>query len=347
MTLLRAGYRTMLASYFISSGVKAVRHPEKLVPVAEPLAEKLVPMVKKYVPDEVAGFVPEDTKTLVRLNGAIQIVGGLALATGRGRRVGALLLAGTLLPSTLAKYPFWNQTGEQAADSRSLFLQNVSLLGGVLLASRDTEGKPGIAWRAQAGGHAIARSTGKATKKLTRSGGTGDKLAKQASSLTEAVSDAAGDVASRTADLASKTSDLAGAAVAGGVALLGAAEVATRGTRKKARKQFKVAQAAAAKQAKQAQVVAVKQARQAQVAAVKQAQATRERLAAQAVEAQKLAAQRAEESRVAAAEAAKQAKKDSRKRAARRAAASDADPTVEVKVKRGQKVDKHILLGEN
>ncbi|MGI3783282.1 MAG: DoxX family protein, partial [Janthinobacterium lividum] len=183
MTLLRAGYRTMLASYFISSGVKAVRNPAPLAELAEPLAQKVVPFVKKYAPDEVSAYVPEDPKTLVRLNGALQIAGGLALATGKGRRVGALLLAGSLVPSTLAKYPFWSQSGEEAAASRSHFAKNVSLLGGVLLASRDTEGRPGIAWRAQAGGQAIAKSTSKATKKLTRSG-TGDKLAKQASSLS-------------------------------------------------------------------------------------------------------------------------------------------------------------------
>jgi uncharacterized membrane protein YphA (DoxX/SURF4 family) len=331
MTLLRAGYRTMLASYFISSGVKAVRNPAPLAPLAQPLAEKVVPLVKKYAPAEVGHYVPEDPTTLVRLNGALQIAGGLALATGRGRRVGALLLAGSLIPSTLAKYPFWSQTGDEAAASRSHFAKNVSLLGGVLLASRDTEGKPGIAWRAQAGGHAIAKSTSRTTKKLTHSG-AGDKLAKQASSLGEAVSDVAGDVASKTSDLAGKTSDLAGAAVAGGVALLGAAELATRGTRKNARKQFKVAQVAAVKQAKQAQVVAVQQAKIA-----------RERLAEQAREAQKLAAKRAEENREAAAKAAKQAKKANKKRAARR----EAKPTVEVKVKRGGKVDKHIQLGEN
>ena len=319
MTLLRAGYRTMLASYFISSGVKAVRNPAPLAPLAQPLAEKVVPLVKKYAPAEVAGYVPEDPTTLVRLNGALQIAGGLALATGRGRRVGALLLAGSLIPSTLAKYPFWSQSGEEAAASRSHFAKNVSLLGGVLLASRDTEGKPGIAWRAQAGGHAIAKSTSRTTKKLTHSG-AGDKLAKQASAIGDSVSDVAGDVAS-------KTSDLAGAAVAGGVALLGAAEVATRGTRKKARKQFKVAQVAAAKQAKVTGQRLAEQAREAQKVAVKQA-----------AEARKVAAARAEEAREAAQKAAKQARKDAKKRGAKTSAQL---------AKKADKVGKHIKLGEN
>ena len=56
MTLLRAVYRSMLASYFISSGVKAVRNPGPLVPLAEPLAEKIVPVVKRYAPGLGSGF---------------------------------------------------------------------------------------------------------------------------------------------------------------------------------------------------------------------------------------------------------------------------------------------------
>lgn len=316
----------MLASYFISSGVKAVRNPAPLAPLAEPLADKIVPFVKQHAPDEVSGFVPEDPTTLVRINGAVQIIGGLALASGRGRRVGALLLAGSLVPSTLAKYPFWDQTGDEKAASRSHFAKNVSLLGGVLLASRDTEGRPGIAWRAQAGGHAIAKSTSKATKKLTHSG-TGDKLAKQASAFGDSVSDVASDVAD-------KTSDLAEAAVAGGAALLGAAAIKTRGTRKKARKQFKSAQKVAVEQAKVARSAAVEQAKVARQSAAKQAKVARERLAEQAKEAQKAAAKRAAENRKAAEAAAKQARKDNKKRAKKVA-------------KRADKITKNIKLGEN
>lgn len=327
----------MLASYFISSGVKAVRNPAPLAPLAEPLADKIVPFVKQHAPSEVSGFVPEDPTTLVRINGAVQIIGGLALASGRGRRVGALLLAGSLIPSTLAKYPFWDQTGDEKAASRTHFAKNVSLLGGVLLASRDTEGRPGIAWRAQAGGQAIAKSTSKATKKLTHSG-TGDKLVKQASAFGDSVSDVAGDVAE-------KTSDLAGAAVAGGAALLGAAAIKTRGTRKQARKQFKSAQKVAVEQAKVARAAAVKQAKVTGASAAKQAKVARQRLAEQAKETQKVAAKRAAEAQKASAKraaenrktaeaAAKQARKDNKKRAKKVA-------------KRAGKITKNIELGSN
>src|SRR4029453_4942628 len=106
MTLLRAIPRTMLASSFVAGGIKAIVDPESLVPAAEPLVDRVVPLVKEYTPEQVAGYVPENTVTLVRLNGIAEVLGGAALATGKGRRFGALLLAGSLVPRPIAKHPF-------------------------------------------------------------------------------------------------------------------------------------------------------------------------------------------------------------------------------------------------
>jgi uncharacterized membrane protein YphA (DoxX/SURF4 family) len=229
MTLLRAGARTMLASYFIVNGVKAVRNPDPLVPAAEPVADRVVPLVKKYAPQQVATAIPEDTANLVRANGAAQILGGLALASGMGRRAGALLLAGALVPSTLARHPFWTRTDpEEKALDRSQFLKNVSLLGGVLLAA-------GLAYRAQKGGHSLAKETRKARKSLAKS----------------------------TSGLAKSTTGVADDALAGGAALVGAVVAGSRAARKKAAKERKKAHQVAAKQAAVAQVAADKAAKQA------------------------------------------------------------------------------------
>jgi uncharacterized membrane protein YphA (DoxX/SURF4 family) len=172
MSIIRAAARTLLASSFIVSGVKAIKDPAPLVPAAEPLADKVVPLMKQYAPNQVADFVPEDAKTLVRVNGAVEIVGGLALATGVGRRLGALLLAGSLVPSTIARYPFWTREDpQQRADDRQHFLKNASLLGGVLLASVDTQGKPSLSYRAHKGGEALAKDTKKASRKVKKSTG--------------------------------------------------------------------------------------------------------------------------------------------------------------------------------
>ena len=246
MSLLRAIPRTMLASYFVAAGIKAVRDPDSLVPAAEPLVDRVVPLVKDYAPEQVAGYVPENAVTLVRLNGIAQVVGGGALATGKGRRLGALLLAGSLIPSTIAKHPFWTvQDPEARAQERTHFLKNVSLLGGVLLAAQDTEGKPSLAWRAQRSGEAIAKETRKATKKLTRS----------------------------TSNVAGSASELAEAAVATGAALVEALSDSSRRLQKQAARQLSEAKAVAAQTAEEAQEAAAKAAKQARKEAKKQAKA--------------------------------------------------------------------------
>ena len=174
----------------------------------------------------------------------IQATTGAALATGRGRRLGALLLAGTIVPSTIAKHPFWTvQDPEQRAQDRSHFLKNVSLLGGVLIASVDTEGKPSLAWRAQRGGQSLAKETRKASKKLAKS----------------------------TGRVAGGANDLAESAVVTGIALVEALADSSRRVRKQAAKQLKEAKALAAQQAEEAQAAAAKAAKKANKQARKQA----------------------------------------------------------------------------
>jgi uncharacterized membrane protein YphA (DoxX/SURF4 family) len=248
MTLLRAGARTMLASYFIVNGVKAVRNPDPLVPAAEPVADRVVPLVKKYAPQQVATVIPEDTANLVRVNGAAQIVGGLALASGKGRRLGALLLAGSLVPTTLARHPFWSRTDpDERALDRSQFLKNVSLLGSVLLAAGDTEGRPSLAYRAQKGGHSIAKETRKARKSLAKS----------------------------TSGLAKSTTGAADEALAGGAALVGAVVASSRAAKKMAAKELKSARQLAAKEAADLREAAEKAAKRAKKDQRKQQKARR------------------------------------------------------------------------
>ena len=259
MTLLRATARTLLASYFVASGIKSVRHPELLVSAAEPVTDRLVPLVKKYAPAQVADHVPEDTKTLVRVNGAAQVLGGLALASGRGRRLGAIVLATSLVPSTLAKHPFWTrQSAIEKAEDRSHFLKNLSLLGGVLLAAGDTEGKPSLVYLAHKGGEHLARDTRRATKRLGRKTGvTSSALSKNAGELAEAVS--------------KNTAHLADGALASGAALVGAAVASSRKAKKQASRQLKEAQVAAAKQLRESRAAAAQQAKVAEKERAKRA----------------------------------------------------------------------------
>lgn len=169
MSILRAAARPLLSSYFVLSGVRALRNPGQFAADAEPVANRLVPAVQRVAPDQVAGLVPTETTTLVRVNGAIQAAGGLALATGKGRRLGAGLLALSLIPTTLARHPFWSRTEQETrATDRSQFVKNVSLMGGVMIAAADTEGKPSLAWRATEGRERASRRAKKAKKAAKR-----------------------------------------------------------------------------------------------------------------------------------------------------------------------------------
>jgi uncharacterized membrane protein YphA (DoxX/SURF4 family) len=70
---------------------------------------------------------------LVRLNGAAMVGGGLALAVGFRRRQAALLLIGSMLPTTYVGHAFWKHDDSQLkVNHRIQFLKNIGLIGGLL-----------------------------------------------------------------------------------------------------------------------------------------------------------------------------------------------------------------------
>ena len=167
MSLLRFVARSMLASYFVVNGVRAFRHPEEFAPDAQPLADKVLPLVNSAIPAEARAYLPEDAAGLVKCSGVLQIIGGLSLATGLGRRLGAGVLAVTMIPHVLVSNPSKAKTTERSA-GRSQLGKNVALLGGVLLAAQDTEGKPNLAWRARTQRQLIGKEAAKRKAELER-----------------------------------------------------------------------------------------------------------------------------------------------------------------------------------
>jgi uncharacterized membrane protein YphA (DoxX/SURF4 family) len=128
----------MLAAIFVTSGLDSLRHPAARAQVAAPLVKELAGRLN----------LPDDPELLVRANGATMLAAGTMLGLGRFPRLAALTLAGALVPTTYAAHAFWTVEDPAArAQQRVHFLKNVGLLGGVLLASVDTAGKPGLAYR--------------------------------------------------------------------------------------------------------------------------------------------------------------------------------------------------------
>ena len=153
MTLVRRVARPMLAAMFVVGGLDQLKHPGAKADTARPLVEKLAPAVG----------LPDDTELLVRANGAAMVGAGALLALGRLPRIASTVLAATLVPTTVAAHSFWNEQDPKVrAQQRTQFLKNLGLLGGLLLAAVDTEGKPGLAYRARmvnASAHRAARQT--------------------------------------------------------------------------------------------------------------------------------------------------------------------------------------------
>ncbi|MFH8798330.1 DoxX family membrane protein [Streptomyces sp. NPDC017936] len=149
MSLLRLAGRPLLASMLVSGGVQSVRAPEQVAPAADPVVRPL---------RERVTALPDSTEEVVRLNGAVQVAAGLLLATGRVPRVAALAAAVTLVPTTWAAHRFWEvKDPDERARQRTHFLQNVSVLGGLLIAAADTGGSPSLAWRGRHAAHGVRR----------------------------------------------------------------------------------------------------------------------------------------------------------------------------------------------
>lgn len=151
--ILRRIARPMLASVFIVSGVDALRNPGPRADIAGDFVDGTV----RTLPNDVTDNVPTDAETWVRINGGIQVGGGLLLATGTMPRLAAAGLAASLVPTTIAGHAFWKYPDAQSrAMQRTQFLKNVGLLGGLLITAADTEGKPSLAWRGKRKAHAVS-----------------------------------------------------------------------------------------------------------------------------------------------------------------------------------------------
>ena len=141
--LIRRIARPLLSVAFIGQGVESLLNPKSAAEAAAPAVDGL-----HTLPDPVGSKIPSDPQTFAQINAAVQIGGGLLLATGKMPRVASAALAFTVLPANLGTHMFWTETDPQRkAELRQAFLKDLSLLGGLMIASADTAGKPSLGWR--------------------------------------------------------------------------------------------------------------------------------------------------------------------------------------------------------
>jgi len=165
--LIRRVARPMLSAAFIARGVDALRSPKPAADAARPTLEGL-----SKLPDPVGTNVPSNAETVARVNAAVQIGGGLLLASGKLPRLASAALALSVVPGSLGGHTFWNETDPQRkADERRAFLTDVSLIGGLIIAAVDTEGKPSLGWRGRRAAHKVSDAVSAALPIGAASGG--------------------------------------------------------------------------------------------------------------------------------------------------------------------------------
>lgn len=144
----------MLSATFIARGVDALRNPKPAAEAARPalaLASRVSP--------KVGADTSMNAETLARVTAVAQIGGGLLLASGKLPRFASAVLAVSVAPGGLGAHAFWNETDPQRqADERRAFLTDVSLIGGLIIASVDTAGKPSLGWRGRRAARALSET---------------------------------------------------------------------------------------------------------------------------------------------------------------------------------------------
>lgn len=165
--LIRRIARPLLSVAFIGQGVDALRNPKPAADAARPALDSM-----RQLPDPIGTNVPSDAETFARINAAVQVGGGLLLATGKLPRLASAALAFTVIPGSLVGHMFWNEADPQKkADDRRAFMTDLSLLGGLIIAAVDTEGKPSLGWRGRRAARKVSEAVTSALPVGAASGG--------------------------------------------------------------------------------------------------------------------------------------------------------------------------------
>ncbi len=171
--LLRRIARPLLAATFIGQGVDSLRNPGAAGDAARPTLDGI-----RRLANPVSANIPTDAEGFALINAAVQIAAGLLLASGKLPRFASATLACTVVPGRLGAHMFWNEDDpDRRAQLRADFLTDVSLLGGLVIASADTAGKPSLGWR----GRRVARQLSEVVTAGPLGGGSGPHLGEKLS----------------------------------------------------------------------------------------------------------------------------------------------------------------------
>jgi putative oxidoreductase len=155
MSIVRRIARPLLASVFVQGGIDTLRNPGPRAAKAEKLDLTSTRLA-------TALNMTEDEQ-VVRANAGLQVLGGLALATNNMPRLASAGLAASLVPTTAAGHRFWEESHPASRKAQQQhFVKNLAILGGLMIAAVDTEGRDSLPRRARHKAKAAGRVTEKA-----------------------------------------------------------------------------------------------------------------------------------------------------------------------------------------
>lgn len=150
--MIRKIARPMVATVYIADGVNTFSNPDKHIKGTQSVLDKL----QSVLPKQYASMVPENADTVTRGVGATKTAAGSLLALGKAPRLSAAILAVLSAPTLFTRHAFWSSNDDkEKSDRRNGFITDIALLGGLFIATADTQGKPGLQWRAN---HAAKRA---------------------------------------------------------------------------------------------------------------------------------------------------------------------------------------------
>ena len=144
MSLTRRLARPLLASIFLSSAAGQLKD-------------------QSYIAGAIREAGLAEPEKLAKAHVYGNLVGGLALATNRFPRLAALGLAANLVPTTLVGHAFWSAPAAEKQMQQINFMKNLSILGGLVLASADTGGRESLP-------HAVSRVSRRTARKAEKAG---------------------------------------------------------------------------------------------------------------------------------------------------------------------------------
>jgi putative oxidoreductase len=174
--LVRRIARPLLAAPFIYGGISTLRKPQDRVPGAAPVVEKIAETADKQLPVQV----PRDVQQWVQADAAIKVAAGSLFALNKFPRLTALVLSASIVPTTLAGHRFWeHEDPTERFGQLSNFLKNTGLLGGLLLAAVDTEGRPSVGYRTRRAASKASDATEKNVAKAQKRAAKAQKKAEK------------------------------------------------------------------------------------------------------------------------------------------------------------------------